>query len=532
MFYGYFLSGSGSATYVRNLTQSLNKIGQDVILFSQEKNPENFLFISQAFQVINNKLSLQFKRSTPFKGKTIHIKADLEGFLPVYVYNPYKDYKKVKEFKDINLKELNFYFEKLKKAILFAQKNGVLKDIKGIISHHIFPLPFLLQEVFPKKTHLAVFHGTDLNYAVLKNPIWLKYFEEKPKNFTFIIASNHGKYDLLKLIPKNLIEKQVKIINPGVDTSLFSPAKHPTKNLLTLQKNLENLLQNLKIKKILSQKEATLKKARKEKNLQKLIALWDEIYQYENLRLPGVAFLDFLKNFDPQKPTLVYCGALNWAKGGQFLMLALPFIFERFPDLQVVFVGSGELRGFFESFKSALGQGDFKFLKKIIEIAEAKESSSKQFPLSLKDALKENQKLLKKKTLKKVKNITFAGFLEHENLSLLFGLADAFVGPSILPESFGMTAIEAAACGTPPIIPAVYGFGDINTKIKNQIGELGGIPDVFLDKNFLPYLINSIYKTLLLPTKDYQFRQKIANFIKKEFSWENTAKKYLQLLEK
>jgi len=533
MFYGYFLSSSGSATYVRNLTLALNKLGQNVILFSQEKQPEKFPFIQKSFVVTGNNLLLNFERKTPFKGKTIHIKADLDGFLPVYVYNPYKDYKTVKEFKDMKKADLDFYFDKLKKAIFLAKRKGILKEVKGIISHHIFPLPFLLQEIFPQPPHLTVFHGTDLNYAILKNPLWLKYFEEKPKNFLFVTASHHGKTEFLKIASKNFVEEKVKIIPPGVDTTLFAPTPNPQKNLLSLKNNLKTLLGKPEVTKIVSEKTKILRQISQEKDIQKMILLWEKLHQYESSHLPELNFQDFLERLDLKKPTLVFCGALNWAKGGQFLMLAAPFLFEKISQLQLVFAGSGKLRGFLQSFITALSQKKFKDLEKIIEIAEERETAQKTFPLSLKEVFRENKKALKKlKNLEKINEVAFAGFLEHENLSLLFSLTDVFVGPSLLPESFGMVAVEAAASGAIPIIPAVYGFGDINVILKNNLSQLAIIPDLLPDNSFFETLQEAIIKAFSLKTKNYALRKNIANLIDKEFSWQNAASKYLQFFKK
>ena len=50
------------------------------------------------------------------------------------------------------------------------------------------------------------------------------------------------------------------------------------------------------------------------------------------------------------------------------------------------------------------------------------------------------------------KNIRFLGRENQEDLARHYAAANAIIFPSIVPETFGLTLVEAAACGTPAIV--------------------------------------------------------------------------------
>jgi glycosyltransferase involved in cell wall biosynthesis len=57
--------------------------------------------------------------------------------------------------------------------------------------------------------------------------------------------------------------------------------------------------------------------------------------------------------------------------------------------------------------------------------------------------------------------VLFTGPLEHRHLRHLWPLARVGVAPSVFPEAFGMVAVEAAACGAPPLVARHSGLAEI-----------------------------------------------------------------------
>ena len=70
-------------------------------------------------------------------------------------------------------------------------------------------------------------------------------------------------------------------------------------------------------------------------------------------------------------------------------------------------------------------------------------------------------------------DVEWTGRLDHEPLSRRLPYFDALVVPSVLAEAFGMVAIEAAACGVLPVVPAHSGIGEAGAAVEDAIGRPG-----------------------------------------------------------
>jgi glycosyltransferase involved in cell wall biosynthesis len=77
-------------------------------------------------------------------------------------------------------------------------------------------------------------------------------------------------------------------------------------------------------------------------------------------------------------------------------------------------------------------------------------------------------------------NIKFTGRIDKGALVALYASALALVFPSLAPETFGLTAVEAMACGTPAIVMDAGGCGEIIETtgagfVYRQADELPGL---------------------------------------------------------
>ena len=63
------------------------------------------------------------------------------------------------------------------------------------------------------------------------------------------------------------------------------------------------------------------------------------------------------------------------------------------------------------------------------------------------------------------------GRLDHEELAELLPACEALVVPSTFPESFGMVAAEAAACGVLPVSAAHSGLADVSDALARAVPE-------------------------------------------------------------
>lgn len=122
------------------------------------------------------------------------------------------------------------------------------------------------------------------------------------------------------------------------------------------------------------------------------------------------------------------------------------------------------------------------------------------------------------KRLKLEKRVKKLGFVEDEELSALYSGAIAFISPSLY-EGFGLTLLEAMACGCPVIA-----------------GNTGSQPEVVGEAGILvnPQLITKITSALLRISKDIQFRSSLirAGFERaKLFSWQKFAKETFDIIK-
>jgi len=94
MVHGYFLKGTGSNLFVENICREFCKMGHQVKLFCQENEPEKFDFIEKAFEfnAENSMFKMVYHKETAYLGKCDLYRPNLNGFLPVYVYDKYQGY--------------------------------------------------------------------------------------------------------------------------------------------------------------------------------------------------------------------------------------------------------------------------------------------------------------------------------------------------------------------------------------------------------------------------------------------------------
>ncbi len=115
-------------------------------------------------------------------------------------------------------------------------------------------------------------------------------------------------------------------------------------------------------------------------------------------------------------------------------------------------------------------------------------------------------------------NIIITGYVSDEDLVKLYNLCDLFVFPSI-HEGFGLPIVEAMACGAPVIAS--------NT---TSIPEVLGREDALFD----PYDIDSIAFKIKKVLANENFRNELREYgleRVKNFSWDNSAKKAIEVFE-
>ena len=145
---------------------------------------------------------------------------------------------------------------------------------------------------------------------------------------------------------------------------------------------------------------------------------------------------------------LLYVGRIEEYKGIQYAIKAMPQVVKKYPDTIFSIVGEGN---YMPNLKSLVNS------------------------LNLQN------------------NVRFLGWIDHEKIDSYYDKSSIFIMPSIWPEAFGKTGVEAMSKGRPVIASKVGGIPEwledsktgflVNPKSSNEIAE--GVIKLFGDKKLL-----------------------------------------------
>ena len=130
-------------------------------------------------------------------------------------------------------------------------------------------------------------------------------------------------------------------------------------------------------------------------------------------------------------------------------------------------------------------------------------------------------------------NLVYVGFHPREKLPLVYNAFDVYCFPSMSgEETFGLTVLEAMACGVPPVVPNFDG-------VPSVVGDAGLVADA---ENFdqdiatlvsypCPLSFSEKINTLLNDTELWQTLSEKARERALSFTWNKTARRIVQLFE-
>ena len=130
-------------------------------------------------------------------------------------------------------------------------------------------------------------------------------------------------------------------------------------------------------------------------------------------------------------------------------------------------------------------------------------------------------------------NLIYVGFLPRKQLPTLYNAFDIYCFPSMAAEeTFGLTLLEAMACGVPPVVPRFDGLPDV-------VGEAGIIvpADEFSEDmaGFAAYVSPAELSKGITALLEDGVRQELGQKARSRaltFTWDNNAKRLIQLFEK
>ncbi len=198
---------------------------------------------------------------------------------------------------------------------------------------------------------------------------------------------------------------------------------------------------------------------------------------YSNIKIinPGLSYTTYLPGPKQKEALIVYLGRLKKYKRVDLLLKVFKDIIRLIPKIRLVIIGIGN---------------DKKRLEKLTQ------------------------------RLKLDSYVSFLGFLSEKEKAKWFQRAWVTVQPSI-KEGWGLTVVEAAACGTPTIASNAPGLKD--SILNEKTGWL-------FEKNNFNQLKNLIIEVLINKEKREKAGQEAIKFAKK-FSWDQTARAVDKLIK-
>jgi glycosyltransferase involved in cell wall biosynthesis len=413
----------------------------------------------------------------PPDGVTVHI-PDIGRVLPVYVADEYEGFD-AKPYPELTDAELEHYLAVNVEAVRAAP----LPDVA--LANHLIMGPVILARALGGRAPYAVkIHGSALEYTVRPNPErFLPYALEGIRGAAgVLVGSQHTAGSLFEVLADEpSLPERTRLGPPGVDVHEFRPR----------EPDLEQLAS-------------------------RPAAAWGgEQGSAEVLRL-----------LDPSRDRIVsYVGKLIVSKGVDLLLAAWPLVVEHVPDARLVVVGFGTYFEALGRFVEALRTADVAALREIAARGRELEGGPAGELRYLGAFLDSVDDGWLRAAPAAAERIHFTGRLEHDDLPLLLPACEAQVMPSTFPESFGMVAAEAAACGALPLSANHSGMAEVTATLRPALPErLRPLMSFDVGPGAVREIASKLVEWLELdPAEREEARAALAGEAARRYSWESVA---------
>jgi glycosyltransferase involved in cell wall biosynthesis len=446
VFHGYLLRGTGSNVYTANLAASLVRLGHEVHVVCQERRASELSFVGAVGDWDGGELKLERVRES---GCTVY-RPNIGDLLPVYVLDRYEGIQ-ARLFPELSDEELDTYMRANVEAVAEVVARA---DPEVALANHLVMGPAILARALSgTETPYAVkIHGSALEYTVKPHPRFLPYAREGIRAANgVLVGSRHTAESLWMTLEDPSLPARTRLGPPGVDVSNFRPVERT-------------------------------------EGVARLTSLADAIAPRERSpQLPGASdfgrddaatanALRTLAQAARAERVVAFVGKLIVAKGIDLLLLAWPLVLVAIPAVRLAVVGFGAYRAAAERLVEALAAGDLAAVHAFLATGRAAEGGpASPLPLaaSFLDSLAQTDErepyLTAARSMRE--RVVFTGRLEHDELGVLLPLCEAIVVPSTFPESFGMVALEAAACGVLPISAAHSGLAEVSRTLATGLSK-------------------------------------------------------------
>ena len=415
------------------------------------------------------------------EGVTVH-NPEIGRVLPVYVADRYEGFD-AKPYPQLSDSELEHYLD----SNVAAVQDAPTPDVA--LANHLVMGPAILARGLAGRAPYAVkIHGSALEYTVRPNSErFLPYALEGVRGAAgVLVGSRHTAESLWEVLAdESDLPRQTRLGPPGVDVHSFRPGAADLERLAARVETADT-------------------------------ASWGGE--------AGAA--EALRSLDPAEDRIVsYVGKLIVSKGVDLLLAAWPLVVARVPEARLVIVGFGTYRDALGRFVDALRRRDVADLREIATRGRELEGGPPGRLQHLTAFLDGAPPEWLATAPAAAERVHFTGRLEHDDLPDLLPACEAQVMPSTFPESFGMVAAEAAACGALPLSAGHSGMAEVTATLAPALPpELRPLLSFDVGPDSVEQIADKLVTWLTLdPAVRERARAALAAQAAARYSWESVA---------
>ncbi len=487
IFHGYLLHGTGSNVYNASVAEALVRAGHEVHMICQDREPEDLPWVDAVADWDAGELRVRTLRE-PVRA-TVY-RPDIGGLLPVYVADRYAGVE-ARPFQELAEAEVARYVERNVAAV--GDVAARARPDAALANHLVMGPVILRRSLEPLGVPYAVkIHGSALEYTVKPYPRFLPFAREGIEGARgVLVGSRHTAESLWAALAGDAVRERTRLGPPGVDVQRFAPRPAPAARagLAALPARLARTAP-------------------------------DEAGGSSFARDPAVA-ARALERLDPDRDRLVvFVGKLIGSKGVELLLAAWPLVAARVPEARLVVVGFGAFDAGLRRLAADLARGD-------LDAARAtRDEHGAALPHLAAFLARAGGLPPGAYAARALADVAWTGRLDHEELAELLPAAEAMVVPSTFPESFGMVAAEAAACGTLPVVARHSGLAEVAGALRAGVPEEVG---PLLSFTVGPQAVDELATALIgwlgaAPDVRARARQGMVGVVRERFSWDGVAR--------
>ena len=491
IFHGYLLRGTGSNIYNSALVRAMVALGHEVHLLCQDRHAGELDFVDAVGTWEGGSLRVETVRE-PVRC-TVYL-PPIGEVLPVYVADTYEGFEAV-TFPELAEEQLDRYLDANVAAVRDVAER-VEPDVA--LANHLIAGPAVLARGLGGSVPYAVkIHGSALEYVV--RPHRERFLALAREGLAgaggVLVGSRHTGESLWEVMDDPDLPARTRLGPPGVDAHEFVP--RPA-----------------------------------EEAAERLAALADRLEGGEAAGWGGEeGAADALRSVDPRRePVVGYVGKLIVSKGVDLLLAAWPLVTAEVPGARLLVIGFGTYREGLAKLIEALSAGDLDAARDVAARGRELEggpAGELTYLTSFVDGLEgEEREAYLRSAATAFEGVRFTGRLEHGDLPDVLPSFLAQVVPSTFPESFGMVAVEAAACGALPLSAAHSGLAEVTTTLREAVGEpFGSLLSFEPGPEAVREIARKLAAWLSAPAAERDpVREALSHLARERYGWEGVAR--------